>query len=112
MDRDRAAPRTSAFDAQSIAQLRLFGLHLAIIGLFSLPSIVLQPFEPQLVLSRLSAVLSISALTLALIAMRHGLRLSPASLGLWDEVAALSGLSMLCFTTVRLMAGAVVIDHP
>ena len=96
-------------DAASRLHLRLLSMHLVIILAFALPSLLLGASWHGL-LARLALTLRAAAAGLGVMALLVGHRWPRRSLCLWDEVAALLGLALLCSLlapTMRVAAAPV-----
>ncbi len=96
------AARAARLDPGSRLQLRIFMLHLGMIGAVNLPLLVLMPWRTDALLTRLALTFSVSGCGLALVALSARQRMLRRSLGLWDEVLAFLALSLGCTILVRL----------
>ena len=98
----RAQPR---LDAVSRLHVRILVTHLAIILAFALPSLLLQAPWYSL-LAQLTIACRLAAAGLAMLALFGGHRWRRESLCLWDEVAVLCALALLCRMLARHAAVA------
>ena len=109
LDDPEPSPKAARFahaklDPASRLHLRIFALHLGVILVFNLPMIAIDYSQPAMLMARFTRLFALTASLVAMLALVGNHRPSPHSLGLWDEVLALTALSLGCSAMIRLMA--------
>lgn len=94
----------SHLDELSRLHLSLFQRQVAFLLLFSTPALLVDQHRPVLFLCMLQKTFAFSAFIVSGLALLSGRALSTTSLCLWDHVAALLLLSLLCSIALRLLS--------
>ena len=85
-------------------QVRMFTGQVTFLALIGAPALLFDSHRPMLFVLELQAMFGISALISLFFGVLSRQRISPTSLGVWDQFAALMLLKAGCSVALRLLA--------